>query len=172
MSEDELKKFAGIWRNEKTHAPARFVVENGVSRWSGSRLVPMGGGQFSAGGNQLKFTSDSDGKPMSAENIDSNREVTRFVPEREWTPTPADLASFKGDWFSEEAGATFTIAVDADKTFIKQRPTLSLLMQPLYKDHFAVQGYVVWFTRDKTGKVNSLHVGTSRMRDMPFVRVN
>src|SRR5215217_3525867 len=67
VSEDELKKFAGIWRNEKTHAPARFVIENGVSRWSGSRLVPMGGGQFSAGGSQLKFTSDSDGKPMSAE---------------------------------------------------------------------------------------------------------
>jgi len=34
-----------------------------------------------------------------------------------------------------------------------------------------VQGYVVWFTRDKDGKVDSLHVGTSRMRDMPFVRV-
>src|SRR5215217_1097326 len=67
VSDDELKKLVGVWKNEKTHAPARFVIENGVSRWSGSRLVPMGGGQFSAGGSQLKFTSDSDGKPMSAE---------------------------------------------------------------------------------------------------------
>ena len=108
---------------------------------------------------------------MSAETVDSDGEVRRFVPEKEWTPTPADLASFKGDWFSEEAGATFTVAVDAGKAFIKQRPAMSLPMQPLYKDHFAVQGYVVWFTRDKNGKVDSLHVGTSRMRDMPFVRV-
>ena len=77
----------------------------------------------------------------------------------------------KGDWFSEEAGATFTIAVDADKVFIKQRPATSLLMQPLYKDHFDVPGYVVWVTRDKDGKVNGLHVGAPRMRDMPFVRV-
>ncbi len=46
-------------------------------------------------------------------------------------------------------------------------------MQPLYKDHFAVQGgYVIWFTRDKNGKINSLHVGTSRMRDMLFARVS
>ena len=171
VSEDELKRFVGIWRNEKTHAPARFVIENGVSRWSGARVVPMGGGQFTAGGNQLKFMFDEEGKPITAESVDSDGEVTRFVPEKEWTPTPADLASFKGEWFSEEAGATFTVAIDADKVFIKQRPATSLLMQPLYKDHFAVQGSIVWFTRDKNGKVDKLHVGGSRMRDMPFVRM-
>jgi len=171
VSEDELKRFVGIWRNEKTHAPARFVIENGVSRWSGARLVPMGGGQFTAGDNQLKFTFDKDGKPVSAETVDSEGEVTRFDPEKEWTPTPEDLASFKGDWFSEEAGATFTLTIDDGKAFIKQRPATSMPLQPLYKDHFGTQGYVLWFTRDKDGKVTGLHVGTSRMRDMPFVRV-
>lgn len=171
VSEDELKKLVGIWRNEKTHAPARFLVENGVSRWSGARLVPMGDGQFSAGSNQLKFTFDGNGKPLSAETVDGDGEVRRFVPEKEWMPAPADLASFKGDWFSEEAGATITVAVEGDKAFIKQRPAMSLPMQPLYKDHFSVQGYIVWFTRDKGGKVNELHVGSSRMRDMPFARV-
>jgi CubicO group peptidase (beta-lactamase class C family) len=170
ISEDELKKFVGIWRNEKTHGPAKFVIENGVSRWSGARLAPMGGGQFTAGGNQLKFTFDKDDNPVSAQTVDSDGEVTRFLPEKEWTPTPADLASFKGDWFSEEAGATLTFAAEGDKAFIKQRPATSLPMQPLYKDHFGVQGYVVWFIRDKNGKINSMHVGTSRMRDMPFVR--
>jgi len=171
VSDDELKRFVGLWRSEKTHAPARFVMENGVSRWSGARVVPMGGGQFTAGGNQLKFTSDKDGKPMFAETVDSDGEVRRFLPEKEWTPTPADLASFKGDWFSEEAGATVSVAVEGDKIFLKQRPATSLPMQPLYKDHFDVQGLVVWFTRDKNGKVNGLHAGASRMRDMPFVRL-
>jgi hypothetical protein len=131
----------------------------------------MGGGQFTTGGNQLKFTLDKDSKPVSAETVDSDGEVTRFVAEMEWKPTPADLASFKGDWFSEEAGATLTVALEADKAFIKQRPSTSLQMQSLYKDHFSVQGNTVWFTRDKNGKVNGMHVGASRMRDMPFVRV-
>ena len=171
VSEDELKKFVGVWRNEKTHTPARFVLENGVSRWSGGRLVPMGGGQFTIGDNQLKFTLDKDGKPISAETVDSDGEVRRFVPETAWTPTPAELASIKGDWFSAEAGATFTIAVEADKVFLKQRPATSLPMQPLYKDHFNVQGYIVWFIRDKNGNVNGMHVGSSRMRDLPFERV-
>ena len=171
VSEDELKKLVGIWRSEKTHFPARFVTENGVSRWRGARLVPMGGGQFVFGGNQLKFTFDQNGNPISAETVDSDREVRRFVPEKVWQPTPADLASFKGDWFSEEAGALLSLVVDGDKAFLKQRPATSLPMQPLYKDHFDVQGYVVWFTRDKNGKVDAMHVGASRMRDMPFLRV-
>ncbi len=171
VSEDELKKLVGVWRNEKTHASARFVIDNGVPRWSGGRVIPAGGGQFIGGNNKLKFTFDKDGKPVSAETIDDDGEVTRFARESEWTPTPEEFASFKGDWFSEEAGATLTFAVDADKPFIKQRPATSFPLQPLYKDHFQVQGYVVWFTRDKNGKVNGMHVGASRMRDMPFVRV-
>jgi hypothetical protein len=171
VSEDELKKFVGIWRNEKTHLPARFAIQNGVPGWRGARVVPMGGGQFTVGGDQLRFTFDKEGKPLSAETVDSDGEVRRFVPETEWKPTAEELAAFKGDWFSEEAGATFTVAVEADKVFIKQRPTTSLALQPLYKDHFFVQGSVVWFTRDKNGKINGMHVGTSRMRDMPFVRV-
>ena len=171
VSEDELKKFAGVWRNEKTHFPARFVIENGVSRWMGARLVPMGGGQFKAGDNKLVFTLDKDGKPSAAEVVDANGEVRRFAPEVEWKPTAADLAAFQGEWFSEEAGATYSVVVDGDKVFVKQRPATRLAMQPLYKDHFTVPGYVVWFTRDKDGKVSGMHVGASRMRDMPFVRV-
>ena len=173
VSGDELKKFVGVWRNEKTHAPARFVIENGVARWRGARVVPMGGGQFTAGDNQLKFTFNKEGKPITAETVDSDGEVTRFAAEREWTPTPTDLASFKGDWFSDEAGAIFTIAVEGDKAYLKQRPATSLLLQPVYKDHFtAPGGYVLWFPRDKNGNVTTLHVGASRMRDMPFVRIH
>ncbi|HEX5887311.1 MAG TPA: serine hydrolase domain-containing protein [Pyrinomonadaceae bacterium] len=171
VAEDELKKFVGVWRSEKTHFPARFVIENGVSRWSGARLVPMGGGEFTAGENKLKFTLDKGGKPVSAETVDSDGEVRRFILEKEWTPAPADLAAIQGDWFSEEAGATCTIAVEGDKVFMKQRPARRLAMQPLYKDHFLVPGYVIWFTRDNNGKINGMHVGSSRMRDMPFVRV-
>jgi CubicO group peptidase (beta-lactamase class C family) len=171
ISEDELQKFVGVWRNEKTHAPARFVIQDGVPRWSGGRLIPKGDGQFIGGNSQLKFTFDKDGKPISAESVDDDGALTRFLSEKQWTPTPEELASFKGDWFSEEAGATVTFAVETDKAFIKQRPATSFPLQPIYKDHFMAQGNVVWFTRDKSGKVTGMHVGASRMRDMPFVRV-
>jgi CubicO group peptidase (beta-lactamase class C family) len=171
VPEEELKKFVGLWRHEKTHAPARFVIDNGVPRWSGGRLIPRGDGKFIGGNAELQFTFDKDGKPISAEFVDDDGAVSHFAQEQVWTPTAEELASFKGDWFSDEAGAMVTFAVDADKAFIKQRPATSFPLQPLYKDHFIAQGNVVWFTRDKSGKVNGMHVGASRMRDMPFVRV-
>ena len=171
VSEAELKRFAGVWRNEKTHAPAFFAAINGVSRWSGALVVPTGGGQFSMGDDKLKFTFDKDGNPAFAETIDSDGEIRRFIRETEWTPAPADLAAIQGEWFSEEAGATFTVVVDGGKAFIKQRPATSLPLLPLYKDHFNLQGYTIWFTHDKNGTVKDMHVGASRMRDMLFVRV-
>ena len=150
VSEDELKKFVGIWRNEKTHAPARFAIQNGVPGWRGTRLIPMGGGQFAAGDNQLKFTLDTDGKPMFADTIDSDGEVRRFVPEKGGANAGGSCIIY--GWFSEEAGATLTVAVEEGRHSLKQRPATRLPMQPLYTDHFAVQGYVVWFTRDKMGR--------------------
>jgi CubicO group peptidase (beta-lactamase class C family) len=171
VPDDELKTFAGLWRNEKTRFPGRFVIEAGVTRWNGGRLFPQGGGQFIGGNHVLKFAFDKDGKPASVESVDDDGAVTRFRSEPQWAPTPSDLAAFKGDWSSDEAGATFTLAVDGGKAFLKQRPATSLVMQPLYRDHFAVQGWVVWFTRDNDGTVNRMHVGASRMRDMPFIRV-
>jgi hypothetical protein len=44
-------------------------------------------------------------------------------------------------------------------------------LRPVFKDSFAAQGYVFWFTRDAAGKIDKMHVGTSRMRDMLFERV-
>jgi len=166
VSDDELKAFVGLWRNEKTHFPGRFLIETGVARWNGGRLFPQGSGQFIGGNNVLKFAFDKDGKPISVDSVDDDGSVTRFSAARAWTPTPSDLASFKGDWSSDEAGATFTLAVDDGRAFLKQRPATSLMMLPLYRDHFAVPGYVVWFTRD-----DRMHIGAPRMRDMPFVRV-
>jgi hypothetical protein len=137
----------------------------------GGRLFPQGGGHFIGGNNVLKVAFDKAGKATSVDSIGDDGFVTRFSAEPEWTPTPSDLAALKGDWSSDEAGVTFTVAVEGGKAVLERRPATSLVMQPLYRDHFAVQGWVVWFTRDNNGTVNRMHVGASRMRDMPFSRV-
>ena len=168
---EELQKLVGIWRSERTHAPSRTTVENGTLRLNGNVLRPNADGSFQLGAMRITFKLDKDGKPVSAEG-NNNGDISRQIAEQAWTPTSADLASFAGDWYSDEAGATFKFAVEGDKAFITQRPATRLPLQPLYKDHFSVPGgQVVWITRDASGKVDKLHVGASRMRDMPFERV-
>ena len=171
MPEDQLKKFVGIWREEKTRVATTFSVEGGKLRMNGSPLIPQADGSYLLGtAIRVTFTFDKDSKPISAEG-NLNGDIRRFIRETEWTPTPAELGQFAGEWYSEEAGATFSIVVEGDKVFLVQRPSLRMPLRPLYKDHLSAQGYTLWATRDGSGKVDKLHVGASRMRDMPFVRV-
>ncbi len=167
VSEEKLKKFVGIWRNERTRFPGRFTFEDGALRFNGRPMSPVSDDTFMLGGTRIKFTVDKDGKPILAEG-NNNGDIQRHFFESAWAPTATDLASFAGDWYSEEAQARFTFAVEGDKAFVVQRPVLKLQMTPLYKDHFSAGSFVVWFTRDRAGKIDKLHVGGSRMRDMPF----
>jgi CubicO group peptidase (beta-lactamase class C family) len=170
MPEDQLKKYVGLWRDEKTHAPTRTLIQNGALRFGGITLRPMPDGKFQGGPATYTFKMGPDGNPVAVEGNDDGG-VFRFIAEREWKPTSAELSAVAGDWYSEEAQATLNLAIEGDKAFVVVRPVAKLPMTPLYKDHFTAQGYVFWFTRDASGKIDKMHVGTGRMRDMPFERV-
>jgi len=171
MPEEQLKKYVGTWRNEKTRNANMVVVDKGELKLNGGVLRPAADGAFMLGDRKAKFVLNKEGAPAVMEINNTDGSVTRLTLEQAWTPTAAELASFAGDWYSEEANATITFAVEGDKAFIKQRPTTKLPLRPLYKDHFGGPGQVIWFTRDASGKIDKLHIGASRMRDMPFERV-
>lgn len=170
VTEEKLKSFVGIWRNDKTHLPARITFENGALRFAGQPVRPMADGSFLILGDKVQFSYDKDGKPLAGEGRGPTGGIMRFVAEQEWKPTADELKEFAGEWYSDEAQARFTFAVDGIKASITQRPVLDLSLQPLYKDHFIGQGYVIWVTRDRSGKIERMHVGTGRMRDMYFER--
>ena len=72
------------------------------------------------------------------------------------------------------ANATFTIAVEDGRAFFVQRPATRTVLIPRYQDHFTIgigAGRIMWFTRDGAGRVTTLHIGASRMRNMPFTRL-
>jgi len=172
VPEDQLKKFVGTWRNAITQNANRIAIDKGELKINGGPLKPRSDGSFLLGDNRrVTFTLDKDGKPTAAEINNPDGSVTRLTAVSEWVPTASELAGFAGDWYSDEAGATFTFTVDADKAFVVQRPTTRIPLRPVYKDAFAFAGGTLWFTRDASGKVDKLHVGASRMRDMPFARV-
>lgn len=85
-------------------------------------------------------------------------------------PTSSELAALVGNWHSDEAEATLTVAMEKNSLFLIQRPATRMPMRPIYKGHFSAQGYVIWATRDARGNIGKLHIGGGRMRDMPFSR--
>jgi hypothetical protein len=172
LKPEELQKYVALFRDDATHIPMRTVYENGALRWEGGVFRPLRDGAFQSGSMRFRFKMGPNGKPMSAE-IDNGGEATsRLTAEPEWSATPDELKSFAGIWHSDEADASFTIEVDGGKAFLVQRPATRRMLRTQYKDHFTVGSeMVIWFTRDTGGRVTKLHVGASRMRDMPFERV-
>ena len=173
LSPAELQKFVGLWLDEKRHSVDRTVIANGALRLvDGPVLRPLRDGSFTSGQSKITFKTGPDGKPTDVE-VDSGEEVTRLKAAVEWKPTAADLQQMTGVWRSEEADASFRLVVEGDQAILLQRPTTRHQLQPMVKDHFAIprSGTAVWFTRDSSGRIERMHVGAPRMRDMFFERI-
>src|SRR5687767_1067443 len=94
MSEDQLKKFVGIWKNVRSRNVNRTVLDKGVLKLNNNPLKPMADGSFIlASGARMKFTLDKDGKPVNADIYNDDGSVTNLIADQEWTPTAADLAA-------------------------------------------------------------------------------
>lgn len=168
VPEEQLKKYAGIWRNDVTRNANMIALDKGELKINGTALKGTADGSFMLGERKMTF---KDGSPVTASIANPDGSFTRLTMVSEWKPAAADLAEFTGDWYSEEAQSAVKLTLEGDKAFVVIRPVAKLPMAPIYKDHFASQGYVVWFTRDSSGKIDKMHVGGSRMRDMLFERV-
>jgi len=144
----------------------------GTLRFDGAAMRPVGEGAFRLGQSKVTFVRGTDGKLLSMQ-LDNPNGLTRLVADTAWTPTPDDLSSFSGRWYSEEADATVSIVVENGQAFLTQRPNNRFTLRPVFKDHFLVEraGVILWLTRDASGRVVKLHAGASRLRDMPFVRI-
>lgn len=169
VAEDQLKKYVGTWKNEKTRNANQIVIEKGELKINGGPLKPVAEGAFMLGDRKAKFIANKEGVPETMEIANTDGSTTRLLFEREWKP--ADLNDFAGDWYSEEAQSRVSIKVENGKGFLILRPVARFELKPAYKDAFNVPGYIMWFTRDKAGKVTELHVGGGRMRDMLFTRL-
>jgi hypothetical protein len=172
LSEESLRKFVGTWRDEKTRMPVRLVLENGILTLNGARLTPVGANAFTYndGSSRVEFTRDKSGRLTVAREIGEDGVVYPFFLEPPWYPTRAELAGLVGSWYSEEAEATFNVRLEGNSLFLVQRPATRISLTPINKGHFSAQDYVVWATHDSRGKIDKLHIGASRMRDMLFER--
>ena len=168
VPEEQLKKYVGSWRNDVTRYRNVIALDKGELNINGGALKPTADGSFMLGERKLRF---KDSNPMTAEIANTDGSFTRMTMVSEWKPAVADLNDFAGDWYSEEAQSRVSIKVENDKAFLILRPVARFQLMPVYKDGFSAQGYVFWFTRDASGKVTEMHVGTGRMRDMLFERI-
>jgi CubicO group peptidase (beta-lactamase class C family) len=89
------------------------------------------------------------------------------------TLKPADLAEYAGDYYSDELGTTYTIAVEGDHLVAQHRRHDDIELAATGRDSFKGSEWffqTVRFTRDKDNQVTGFRLTGSRVRNMRFDR--
>lgn len=170
LPEARMQQLVGLWSNPTTHVAESTAVDKGTLRFGNKPLKASPDGLFRLGSSRVTFVPGPDGKPAFMD-IENEGTTNRWVAEPSWTPTAAEMAAIAGEWYSEEAQAKVTIVIESGKAAFVNKPLFRHELSPTFKDHFTTgDGHVVWATHMASGAFERLHVGSARMRDMPFER--
>lgn len=103
------------------------------------------------------------GPAVAANNQGPRADTTMAIP-------PADLAAYAGTYYSPDAETTFEVSVTNGALTLFRRPATRIALRQVSTDTFAGFANRVWFTRDASGRVTALHVGSGRAYDVVFER--
>ncbi len=107
-------------------------------------------------------------------NQNGQQRATRLAEEDEtsaWEPTPADLESFVGRYFSEELETFYDFIVEEEKLTAQQRRLDDVTLSPGDEDRFSGSELNFSFERDRNGIVIGFYLDNGRTRDVRFERV-
>lgn len=174
LSPEALAARTGLYRNLRTGDAVRLEVAEGKLRSNrGTVLTPLSDKEFSIGGGaKILFDEAPHGKRAGLRVRSANGDAVAYEPVEAAAPSPAQLAQYVGEYKSDEAEAAYRVALEDGKLFLRQRPALSLALNPSYGDTFlAESGWIVRFYRKPDGTVGELSLGVTRVRDLRFVRL-
>jgi CubicO group peptidase (beta-lactamase class C family) len=165
----ELERRAGMYRHRRTGAPLRLTMADGKLRAGNTELVPIGPAAFRLGGVRVEF---ADGPPAEGRLVFPEGDTIVFEPAPPADTTAANLASYAGEYRSDEAEATYTVAVENGTVMMRMRSGTAFRLVPLYADGFAgLPGMVVRFIRGADGRVEAFTITVERVRGLRFDRV-
>lgn len=159
----------GLYVSRTTGKPMRLGVANGKLRpEDGPAFDDLGSGRFRAGETEIVFT-DADHFRFST----ADGQISQFDRTAPFAPDAAVLGGYVGRYASEEAGASYDVAIDGTgiSLTLVDRPAQVLRLAPTYKDAFEHGDMLVRFRRDTAAKAIGLSIGISRVRALNFTRV-
>lgn len=174
LGADRLAALAGMYRDARTGQPVRIDVREGGLRAEGMDLVPVSPTRFEIPGGlgALEFEGSpfAEGRPAASFSSPGQPNV-RLEPVGAFAPSAADLAAYVGTYRSDEAEATYTVAVSEGKLVLKDRWGATRPLTPQYPDAFGARGATLVFHRGPSGRVEAMSWSESRVWDLRFQRV-
>ncbi len=174
LPRERLAELAGLYRDTRRGSVLRITQSGATLRAMGVALVPQSNRGFaSAEGIAIEFDEAPAGGGRPAGTLvtpDGN--AIRIEPVERVIPAPAELEAYAGTFRSEEAEATYRTEVRDGRLVWIDRYGEATPLSPTYRDAFAGPGGAYVFERDPAGRVVRLHLGTGRVWDLVFTRID
>ncbi|MCG6957384.1 MAG: beta-lactamase family protein [Gemmatimonadetes bacterium] len=171
---DRLSALAGTYRDTRNGWVDEITAGNGGLRFLRRLVFPVSETRFESADGSVTLTFEdrpfADGRPAAVYDAPGSPGV-RIEPVAKYSPTPADLGAFTGTYRSDEAEATYTIAVKSGALVLRDRWGRDRSLTPAYLDAFRSGGRYLVFHRDRSGKVTGMSWSESRVWDLRFAKV-
>jgi CubicO group peptidase (beta-lactamase class C family) len=179
LPEQELKDKTGVYLDPINRSFWTLNLEEGklaVSAINGMRfhIGPVSANEFREFEVpvriDVRFENRGEGsRPMMHLSIDRQKPRV-FEPVKLVAPTPAELAEYTGEYYSDEAQVSYKIAVENDRLVVTARRPQKRVLTPALKDEFISAGFNFDFTRDSQNRVNGFLMDTDRSINVRFIK--
>ncbi|RKH62929.1 serine hydrolase domain-containing protein [Corallococcus llansteffanensis] len=175
LSKAELSALAGTYWSPQTDEVVRLEVKDGALRQVDvpTAFVPIGNGTFRPGETThvWRFSAPAAGAPRGLSIQDfwpTTREFTRVT-----APMPAApaLASFAGQYRSDELETTYTVRIADGKLAIRWSRRDEVVLDAVGGDRFVGSLGTVTFTRTAAGAIDGLTISNRRLRRLRAERL-
>ena len=166
-------RVAGVYRSMRTFEPLFVSVASAGGGRGAAPLRKLADGSLMIGATRTLVSSGPDGRPTGLRQFPASGDTIEFkyVSAAVWSPNASDLASFTGQYRSDEIRAAWTARVDSTRLVLSVRRGSRYVLTPVYKDAFTGGLGTVWFTRDARGQVDAMHVSAARLWNLTLPRV-
>ena len=178
LAEQELKEKTGTFRNPKIGAICELSLEDGkliANLFDLSfQIVALSKTQFRSVDapfdTDIRFEKQHQNKPLRIHVTMEGEKPVTFEAIQLVSPTPAQLAEYVGDYYSDELQFTYKLVLEEGKLFFRHRNAPKKPLSPTLTDMFKVSYATIHFTRDHQNKISGFTLSTERVRDIRFVR--
>ncbi len=171
---ESLQKLAGVYREPLTDAVMTVTYDEKAKalRIGGSTVVPISATVLSTQDGSRSVTIET-GPGGATRFTDRDGRSRPRVWERQpkFSPSPAELAAYAGDYVCEELGGlVITFYVDGTTLKARARPAQRYSLAPAFPDAFIGDGDTIRFTRDAKDKVEGLRIYAGRVWHLRFAK--
>lgn len=180
LPESELKDKVGAFRNTVNGLIWKLKVKEGklTADVPGNTLqfAAVNANEFHSLNGQikraLKFEKQGQNKLMWM--TPEGQKPVKFEAVELVSPSPAELAGYVGDYYSDELGVTYKIVLEGGHLYIrhenKYKELPSNALEPTLKDSFFIQGVTVNFKRNEQKQISAFTLDAGRVRNISFVK--